>query len=191
MDTPGTTPFTIPPSWATVRIPWSRNFGVVMLTNPQTTEKWPPTMAQHLQALMLQHRLFAVHKRRPETVATLERIVEELYSYFDPPLDHAHLGAFVEKTTNKITRIRTELLSQGTLEKTDTGFVLSSHKSTEAPARLPSLESRRRLQLQQWIQQHQPSISSRDSDIAIDVFLYQTDLYARLADHTIITRAES
>ena len=130
----------ISPSWAMVRTSSRSQTHASTLTDLQTTEKWSGPMARRLQALMLEHRLFAVYKHEPDSVQILQTIVEQLCPYFDPPLDHAQIGALVEKTKNKINRIRVELVSQGVLVKTNTGFILAADQPGDPESRESHLQ---------------------------------------------------
>ena len=106
---------------------------------------------------MIEHRLFAIYKNEPASVQVLQNIVEQLCPYFNPPLDRTQIGDLVEKTKNKINRIRVELVRQGTVVKTNTGFILAADQPTEDE----SVESQRTRILEQLFKEWQPRISSK------------------------------
>jgi hypothetical protein len=178
MESEGTDPFVIPPSWAMVRMSQSRTHAST-LTDPQTTEKWPGPMSRRLQALMIEHRLFAIYKHEPASARVLQQVVEALCPYFDPPLDRTHARALVEKTKNKINRIRAELLSQGTLVKTNTGFILASDQPE--PADDGSRHSQRIRTLERLLQEWEPGVPPYASVLISKTFLISASVARSLA----------
>lgn len=158
MESEDTDPFVIRPSWAMVRISRSQGHPST-LTDSQTAEKWPGPLSRRLQALMIEHRLFAVYRYEPTSIKVLQKVVDALYTCFDPPLDPIHIQRFVEKTKKKINRIRAELVSQGVLIKTDTGFILASDQPKPTDAG-PHQYSQRIQMIEELLKEWYPCIPS-------------------------------
>jgi hypothetical protein len=147
----------------------------IQLTIVQTTEKWPSEMSGHVESSMLQHRVFSVYKRRPTSVALINQIVHKLLPYFDAPLDRHHLAALVKKVEHKIIRTRSDLLGRGALIRTATGFALTTDASADSAPDLVHTNPRCWQEIEHWIQQNSPHISSSDSDYIITLFLNAVD----------------
>ena len=126
---------------------------------------------------MIEHRLFAIYKNEPASVQVLQNIVEQLCPYFNPPLDRTQIGDLVEKTKNKINRIRVELVRQGTVVKTNTGFILAADQPTEDE----SVESQRTRILAQLFKEYEPCISYNAASFLAKQTLYSLSILSEQA----------